>query len=336
MKSRTLLLSLLFFSVIVAGCQSQTSSGPSITNAFIGGTSAMKVSFIENSPPSEVTDMQKDEKGTIIPTSGFPFDASVTIENVGENEIDKGGIALTMSGFYPGDFDTTTEELTKTYPESGVFRAVSKDPDGNKIQGDIAQVTFPKTSTKQFKYNKVLSGNQQFPFRVDVCYPYSTKVLSQVCLMKDFTGTKKTICSPTGSRPVSNSGAPVQVTSVSQSVGGQHKLLLNFEVKKVGTSDLFKYDTTNTCKDAFTNKDRISVKVDTGIAGLKCLGLLGGTEATDKKSYAGEVLLSSGGASFTCIQDYAGGTDSLKTFDVTLSYYARDTATTNVLVKHLI
>ncbi len=329
MRSQTLLLSLLAFVVIVAGCQSQTSGGPSITDAFIGGTSAMSVSFIENSPPQEVTDKSKGQEG-------FPFDASITVTNIGEYEIPEKSITLTLSGFYPADFDTSTEELTKTYPETGTFRGVSKDPSGNKIQGDIAQITFPKTSTKQFKYNKELTGNQQFPFRVDVCYPYATKVLSQVCLMKDFTSKERTICNPAGSRPVSNSGAPVHVTSVTQSVGGQHKLLLNFEVKKVGSSALFKANPDEKCKDAFTNKDRVTVTVDTGIAGLKCLGLLGGVEATGKSSYTGEVLLSSGSASFTCIQDYTGGTDSLKTFDVTLTYFARDAATTNVLVKHLI
>ncbi len=328
MRSQTLLLTLLFFAVIVAGCQSSGSGGSSITDAFIGGTSAMRVSFIENSPPSEVTDMQAG--GT-----GFPFDASVTIENVGENDIDENGITLMVSGFYPSDFDTTADELTQTYPESGVFRGVSKDPDGNRIQGDIAQITFPKTSTKQFKYNKALAGNQQFPFRAEVCYPYSTKALSQVCLMKDFTSTKETICSPTGSRPVSNSGAPVHITTVTQSVGGQHKLLLNFDIRKVGSSDLFKASAADGCKDAFTNKDRISVDVSTGIKGLKCLGLLGGQEVGDG-TFSGEVMLSGGGASFTCIQDYDGTTDSLKTFDVTLSYFARDSTTTNVLVKHLI
>ncbi len=328
MRSKTLLISLLAFAVIVAGCQPQDSKGSSITSAFIGGTSAMKASFIENSPPSEVTDTPTGQ-------AGFPFDASVTIENVGEYSIDANGVKLTLSGFFPADFDTSADELTQAYPSSGVFRGVSKDPDGNRIQGDIAQVIFPKTSSKQFKYNKALAGNQQFPFRADICYPYQTKVLSQVCLMSDFTSKRKTICSPAGSRPVSNSGAPVHVTSVTQSVGGRNKLLLNFAVKKVGTSELFKNDAAAGCKDAFTNKDRISVKVDTGIAGLKCLGLLGGMEAADKKSYTGEVLLSSGGASFTCLQDYTG-TESLKTFDVTLSYYARDSATTNVLVKHLI
>ncbi len=328
MRSQTLLLTLLFFAIIVAGCQSSGQRGPSITDAFIGGTSAMRVSFIENSPPSEVTDMPAEG-------IGFPFDASVTIENVGENDIDADSITLTMSGFYPSDFDIlVADELIQTYPKSGVFRGVSKGPSGNKIQGDIAQITFPKTQTTMFKYNKVLAGNQQFPFRAEICYPYSTKALSQVCLMKDFTSTRETICSPTGSRPVSNSGAPVHVTSVEQSVGSQHKLLLNFDIRKVGSSDLFKASAIDQCKDAFTNKDRISVDVSTGIPGLKCLGLLGGKEVGNG-GYSGEVLLSGGGASFTCIQDYDGETDSLKTFDVTLSYFARDSATTNVLVKHM-
>ncbi len=332
MRSVTLLLFLLAFALIAAGCQSQTSSGSSATSAFIGGTSAVKVAFIENSPPNEVTDMPAGQ-------TGFPFDASVTIENTGENSIEENSITLTLSGFFPGDFDTTSDKLTQTHPESGVFRGVSKDPDGNKIQGDREQITFP-TEEGKLKYNKELKGNQQFPLRVDVCYPYETKVLSQVCLMggdRGFTNIKKTVCNPTGSRPVSNSGAPVQVTSITQSVGGQSKTILNFNVRKVGTSELFKNDATDGCKDSFANKDRISVEVDTGIAGLRCLGLLDGKEGEIKAgTYNGKVILSNGEASFTCIQDYTGDTDSLKTFDVTLNYFARDSATTSVLVKHMI
>ena len=336
MRNITILLSFLGILLIAAGCQADKGAGVSPGDAFVGGTSAIKMSFVENSPPSEVTDKTEANEA-------FEFDATVTIENVGEHDIPQEALVVTMSGFFPGDFGITdTQELKAA--NAGTVNGVSKDPDGNRIQGAVDQFTFPKSVIEKFAYQKELTGSQAFPFRAEACYPYNTKVLSQVCLMEDLTKKERPVCNPTGSRTVSNSGAPVQVTSITQSVGGRNKLLLNFDVQKVGSSDIFKNEPTETCNDDFKNKNRIEVEVNTGIPGLNCIGLVGGgaldyeaSDSTTAKGFTGELLLSGGSGSFTCIQTLSNiDRDSIKTFDVTLAYYARDSVTTNVLVKHLI
>ena len=164
--------------LIVAGCKSQTGDKtPLSTQAFIGGTSAIKLSYIPNSPPDEVTDAEFDDSAKIKSNTGFPFEATVTIENVGESDIEQGKLDVKLSGFYPQDFQTAATKMTKNIPESGKFRGVNKDPDGNKIRGDIAQVSFPTGATSddtRFKYINKLAGNQQFPFKAETCYPYKT------------------------------------------------------------------------------------------------------------------------------------------------------------------
>ncbi len=329
MRNTALLISFVVLLLVIAGCKSDGGSGASLTSAFVGGTTAMKISFLPNSPPAEVTDK-------LVNQQGFPFKATVTVENVGEYNVQAQGMLVSMSGFFPSDFSITNpENIRQFYPAAGEFRGVSKDPDGNKITGDIAQISFPASG--DFMYSKELPGNQEFPFRAEICYPYQTKVVSQVCLMKDFTGRDQPICNPTGSRQVSNSGAPIHITSVSQSTGGKDKLILSFTVKKVGQSELF----LSGCADDFSNKDRVTVDINTGLQGagssLRCLGLLNGREI-GATAYSGAVLLNEGTASFTCIQTLGTSdrVDSLKTFELSLTYSARDSVTTNVIVKHLI
>jgi hypothetical protein len=68
---------------------------------------------------------------------------------------------------------------------------------------------------------------------------------------------------------------------------------------------------------------------------VDCLGLLNKDSANPN---TGDLLLDNGQASFTCVQtlDAASQVDSIKTINILLDYYAQDSITTNVLVKHLI
>jgi len=333
MRNVALLISLLALLMITAGCQGGGgTSGISTGSAFIGGSQAIKMSFVENAPPSEVTDNPKGEppftplqaKG-----AGFQFNTIVTIENIGEQSIPAGMLDVSLIGFDPGDFGTTKTALKVDFPDE--LNGVRKDPDGNRIQGDLAQIdTFPV-----LEYQKKLRGTQAFPIWAEACYPYRTEAISQICILDDLTKPDRSLCDPTGSKSISNSGGPVHVTSVTQGVGGKNKVLLTFNVRKVGSSDIFKLS-TDKCSDKFTNKDRVTVTVDTGsdlTPTLKCLGLLGG--GTD--DVTGDLLLTDGSASFTCIQTLSDESiDSVKSYTVELDYYAKDVIKTSVVVKSLL
>ena len=328
MRNIIILTSFLVVMLIVAGCDGgEGTSGPSIGDVFIGGTSGLEISFLENAPPSEVTD--KSASG-----AGFPFQAVVAIENVGEYSVPSNLLNIKLSGFFPSDL-LGSEPRNTEQPLGEEFKGVRKDPDGNKIQGDIRQITFPKTG--KFEYQSELAGNQGFPFIAEACYFYQTKAISQICLREKLTSGDSKVCEPFGSKPVSNHGAPVHVTSITQSIGGEDKMLLHFTVKKVGTSEIF---SQSDCVSTFKSEDRVEVEVKTGLGDSDsqlpdCLGLL--KDGSDKGN-TGELLLINGEGSFTCVQtlDANSKVNSIKTMDIVLGYYAQDTVSTDVVVKHLI
>src|SRR3989338_1295109 len=155
MRNITILLSFLGILLIAAGCQADKGAGVSLGDAFVGGTSALKMSFVENSPPSEVTD--KTEAN-----DAFEFDATVTIENVGEHDIPEDDLVVTMSGFFPGDFGITDTQKLKA-ANADTVNGVRKEPEGNKIQGAVEQFTFPNAADGVFEYQRTLTGKQLLP-----------------------------------------------------------------------------------------------------------------------------------------------------------------------------
>jgi len=314
MRNRYAILSFLALIVIVAGCTSSSeASGPS-SSSFVGGSSAIKLSFLSNSPPSEVTD------------DDFGFQAVVTVENVGEFTIPEGKLAVSLKGFFPADFGTVTDKLTFSHPTT--FEGVQKGPDG-KIKGEITQVEFPIGTDAEFKYIPTLIGDPDpFPFIAEACYQYRTNVISQFCILDDLTKIDNDVCNPSGSKSVSNSGAPVHITSVSQSIGSKDKVILTFKIRSVGRSDIFDPTVTD-CRNDPRTDDRVKVTINTGLTPPPdCLGLLSGNV----------VRLENGVAEVTCIQTLTAGSspDSVKSFDITLDYQVKDSIRTNVKVKHLI
>ncbi|GEM_PF-3084695 len=246
---------LMAISVAVSAC---TSGDESTEESFFGGKEGIKLSFLPNTPPSEVTDFGDGV--------GFPFQAVVTVENVGEQNLKKDELDIEITGFFPTDFAITETEQLKD--SNDALRGVDKDPDGKRVNGGIQQFIFPvqdKGDAEAFKYMQKLKGNQQFPFKAEACYKYKTTAVSQLCLQESFTDNLNQVCNPKGPRVVSNSGAPVHVTSITESVGGTNKIILNFEIKKVGLDDVFKLDDTNKCSTDFTHRNRVKVTVNTGL-----------------------------------------------------------------------
>ena len=331
MKNTVILFSLLLSILVAVGCSSNNSveSGSGlIGNSFVGGSSAIKLSFVENSPPQAVTALS-DESAT-----GQEFKVTVRADNFGEHEIDAELLILSLSGFFPDDFGVLSAAELKQ-KNAKVLPGVKLLPDGRTVNAGITHYHFPSMS-----YNKAIQGDQTFPLRVDACYPYQTNVLSEMCLMEDFTSNRDdSSCNPTGPKQVSNSGAPVKVTNVHQSAIGKNKFQLNFDVEKVGSGNIFKYE----CEDhSFDNKNRVTVQVNTGLKGeIECLGLIGGgindSLGEDKVVYIGELLMPDGKGSFTCIQtlgveDVIQGS-ALKSITLTIDYSVSDFIETDILVK---
>lgn len=337
MRNKFALMSFLVILTLAAGCNQETSPQLERGGSFIGGDKALELSFIDGSPPAEVTDKLEGE-------SGFEFDVTLVMENVGEYTIlPNQQMFVTLSGFFHSDFGIADpdEELSIIYPGVGGsnFSGKRKDTEGNPIQGDVAYIRFPKTERLYLLYDKPIPVSTPFPFRAEVCYPYLTNTVSELCLMNDLTSKDQPVCNPNEKKRVSNSGGPVEVSSVTQSSAGKDKIVIRFEVKTVGDSDLFDYVDNNRCKDNRRNTNRLVIQVKTGLEGLSCTGI-GGKGLTETSSkpvaWAGTLRLLEGKGSFTCIQtlEKKDRRDAKKTIGIETVYYARDSITTEVLVKH--
>lgn len=306
-KGVLVLVLALALSLAVAGCQGGKSATSSSSTPFIGGSEGLRVSFVDNAPPSEILDNKQT-----------PFDITLRVENVGETDVAVNNVKTTIGGLYPADFGQSSLQYVLPRPVQGV----KKDPEGGKITGGIDEITFPGLS-----YTKTLEGNNVFPIQADTCYTYQTRAVGDYCMRQDLTKVTAGVCSVKGSKPIFNSGGPVQVVSLSESVGGKNTIILSFTIKTVGSGSFFRPAAQTCTKGDLQSESFVRVTVDPGITGdLRCSGW-GGQKTKD-------VRLVNGEASVTCI---LGGinVDALQKINIKLDYNNLISTSTSLLVKHL-
>jgi hypothetical protein len=306
-----LIICVLFF---VFGCEAENGEERvSVGKAFIGGNRGLDLSFTSGAPPDEVFDVN------------FPFSINVKLENIGEWDIDNTeDITLSIIGIDPQDFGKTTSFLTKNsvVPMTGA----KLDPQGNMIQGTISNLDFP-----ELQYASTVAGKVEFVIRASACYEYGTKANTKVCILEDLLGvTRKSIseavCNPNEAKAYENSGAPVQINNVKQTVMGTDRISLSFDIEHVGTGNVFRKGTE--CSTAIADKDRVYVKVDTGEAGLQCSGIEGGAAE-------GYTQLFSGKRAIICNQQLATARgDFEKPITIELDYGYRQHIDKQLTVKH--
>ncbi len=342
-----LTVALLFLALlaVLAACTNGEPSTPSNRQAFVGGSEAIKLSFVPNAPPPETVDKPSSDSEVL------QFNVIVIAENVGEYAMDPDNVEVKITGFLPADFgvsDATGEDSVMVrklssvegHREDQLFASVRKDPDGNAIQGETVHFSFP-TGNTPFGFDKPLKGNQVYPIRATACYEYKTVVQTDYCVLENFLTTEDNpLCNPKSTRTAENSGAPIHVSSVTQSVGGKNKVILNFKVDQVGSGTIFLGDKEglgidNSCDPSFRNKNRVRVYVDTGLENLEmtCPGLIGFGEGIENE---GTLLLDAGSAEFTCIVETPLGVEAVNSLELELSYYVQDSIETSIVVKHLL
>ena len=307
-----LLAGLVFALFLITGCNNGNKTTTIKTEPFIGGTTGLKINFVEDAPPDEVYD-----RGT------FPFDVAVLLENVGEYDVNKNDVYVQISGIDPYDFSKTpafmkkhpAEDLKKTY----------KNSEGRKIEGTRETVEF-----NGFNYARNLTGNTQFMIKAEVCYSYETIANAMICIRKDIYGINKKeneedVCKVSEIKNVYNSGAPVQVENFEEMPRGTSKIGFTFDVSHKGTGDIYKLHSR--CNDTTRLKeDYVYVKVNTGMDGLNCSSLSNGTE--------GFIKLYNGKKTVTCTQEIKNPGDYEKLVKIYLSYDYNEDKTKTILVKH--
>jgi len=311
--SRIFLVALAVAMVFIAACAQQqgTTAGPS----FVGGMQGISMEYVQDAPPDQVFDSGK-----------FPFAVNLKIKNIGEWEIPTGAqIKAKISGVDPADFSVTAVQLEKN-PSQGML-PTRRGPSGEVIEGDILVVDFPGLN-----YGRTLFGDVPATFKADVCYQYGTKVLSSLCVKKDLSSSDASVCLVNEEKAVANSGAPVQITSIRESQGGTDKILLTFKVSHVGEGKIF--EKASSCKDELPQRDKVYVKIDTGMQGLTCTGMqtTAGQPASGAEGY---LVLYGGERQFTCTQPTGNQGDFVKTISATVEYDYDQYITKEVIVKHV-
>jgi hypothetical protein len=233
--------------VFVSGCNSKQTVG----KTFIGGTEGLKTSFLAGSPPDRTTDGG---------TGGFTI--VVKAENVGESNIDANDGYVQIWGLDASTYGSNLPDFKKTFADQQGFgeelRGAVKNFDGSVLNGGVATIEFG-----DLKYMPTIQGDIQQKIWANVCYKYTTKVATQICVKNNVEQalSGKEICEVEGEKNPQNSGAPVHVASLKESYAGNGKIGLTLQVSHVGTGDAFFKDDKLECNDVESNLNKGKVRI---------------------------------------------------------------------------
>lgn len=311
-KTIPLILVLL---VLLVGCGQ--SDEVSIAETFIGGSEGLELNLQSGSPPTEVFD-----GGNTI------FDINVKIENMGETEVKAEDVQVKLVGLYAPDFGKTETEFILNAQEAITPKV--KTLEGSVLDGGATNVIFTNLN-----YAELLSGDQLFEPRLDICYKYDTKAVSKICVLQDLLRESETsYCRVSEAKDVQNSAAPVAVTKVTESRSGTDKIALTLEVSNVGTGKVYKQ--TTQCSKDFRDKNKVYVTVDTGVeTPATCTGLRDEIGNAVQSNVGYVILGDDGKATITCTQEVTTQTDFEKIINLKLDYDYEQEQPFQVLVKHL-
>jgi len=280
-----------------------------ITSPFIGGTTGVVADFVDLRP--EIFDGGRD-----------PFDIVIKLENTGEAEVAKDSVRVKLSGINPAEFNKLEEDLTAS-PNDDLI-AKMKDSAGNIIPGAPVFIEF----TELNHVSPITGGQIDLPLRADICYLYNIKAASKICVRENILNpSPEGICEITESKPIFNSGAPIQFADFKESARSRDKIGFSFVVRNAGTGDVYGKNTLCS-KDERKNKDAVFIRVDSNLPGLSCTGL-----ESKGRTAEGYVTLFSGSKIVTCTQTIATRTDYEQLVTLEAEYDYEEFKQTSITVK---
>ncbi|MBD3164928.1 hypothetical protein GF323_07050 [Candidatus Woesearchaeota archaeon] len=306
MKLKTLSIMFIIAIFILSGCTQEDDSGIKTKDPFIGGTEAVLISFLEDAPLPEVR-----------AGGDFPFDVVVRLKNEGEHAIPKDELTVTISGINAQEFNKEESELVKSPEEDLDAR--------RKENSDIIDSNPVFVEYQDFNRAEDFSGNT-YTIRADVCYGYATEAVSTICIKSNNLDDKEGVCTVNEDKQVHSSGAPVKMENMKETATAKNKVRFSFDIVHKGNGRIYKKDSDCGKEDRRANEDKVWVEVSTGLEGLECTGLSGGT------GNSGFATLYSGDKRITCTQTVDTTSDYEKTVEITVEYEYEDNAETSVTV----
>ncbi|MDP4012754.1 MAG: hypothetical protein Q8R00_04085 [Candidatus Nanoarchaeia archaeon] len=252
---KILLISLLILIISLAGCQFKRDVSVESLGAYIGGSTGLKFSFLENAPPEAVYDENQDE-----------FDIAIMLENEGEYDIPSNKIISSLSGIRAEDFNV-----------NNLNRVLSTSLDGKTISGGVAvRGSQDELIYEGAKYKHDLKADFSAKIIAHVCYEYKTDAITSLCLKRDVLrrGDAADTCSlENDALKLDVSSGPIQVSNTQQVPRSKNEIKLTFEVSNSGSGEV--YDPSafkNTCFGQEDQIDKVKVKVTSPADGLniKC------------------------------------------------------------------
>jgi hypothetical protein len=243
MKNVWTALVLTVLVLFLAGCTTSSSGGTN--RAFIGGTEGLRLSFLGSNPPDAVFD-----------GGSTSFSISVKVENIGESDVLANDGYVRIQGLDPQTYNWVGD-FVKLFPDQ-TLNGAQRNFDGSVLNGGVVTVDFTDLS-----YLPSVQGNLQQTVWADICYKYSTRTTTLLCIKRSadqVLGSKK-ICDVEGEKYPQNSGAPVQVSSVKENFAGNNRIGVTMVITHSGNGDNVFKDTATECNDVETNQDRGKVKI---------------------------------------------------------------------------
>jgi len=266
---RYVLFSLVLVMLFVAGCASSNTTG-SVGAPYIGGTKGLEMKFTPGSPPNEVYDNKNSE-----------FSITVELRNVGEYDLDSNDGYVEIKGISADEFGVSPSHFKQNIP---AINGARKNSNGNVIPGTLDIVSF-----ENLAYQQDLTGNlNSNKIRAIACYNYKTRASADVCVKEDaFDGQQaNSVCVLSGSKPVANSGGPLQVSSVTQNAVGKNKMQVIYQISpQLATGELFFKPDTD-CDDRRNNPDlyRVFIKVEPIVNGRIAADCTGFSDSSSRSS----------------------------------------------------
>ncbi len=298
----------LMLALLIVACKGGAKTQVSIETPFIGGTQGLALGF-------------QDFRSEVFDSGSDPFDVVVKLENKGETLVKSENVKVSISGINPAEFGKSDVDLTLNAPDDVIENR--KQAQGI-LPGPPVFVEFIGLNHK----SPISGSSAQFTIRADLCYLYRTKAVSKLCVRENIlTPTAGGICEINQDKPVSNSGAPVQISSFKESARAKDKIGFTFEIKNSGQGIVF--ERNSFCDRSERKKEsRVYVIVSSGLEGLGCTGFDNTAVGSE-----GFVTLYGGSKIVSCTQSVSSRSDFEQLVNMEVIYDYEQTTQTTLAVK---